>query len=79
MGEREECRELLEQLSAWLDGDLDEGSCASLEEHLRRCSRCRTCREILSASLSLCGRRSELSDDARSRILGKVRRELGGD
>ena len=79
MTDPDRCRELLEKLSAWLDGDLDPENCADLEGHLRSCARCRACREILSASITLCGRREELSGGARARMLARIRRELGGD
>lgn len=34
------CRDLLEKLSEFVDGELDEASCAELEAHLAECEPC---------------------------------------
>ena len=35
------CRELLDALSDYVDGELDESLCADIEEHLKDCNPCR--------------------------------------
>ena len=34
------CRELLERLSEYLDGELDEAACAEIESHMADCEPC---------------------------------------
>jgi predicted anti-sigma-YlaC factor YlaD len=36
-----QCRDLLDALSDYVDGDLDESVCAGIEEHLKGCNPCR--------------------------------------
>lgn len=35
-----DCRELIENLYLWLDGELDDDRCAELEAHMTGCSDC---------------------------------------
>jgi anti-sigma factor RsiW len=35
------CRDLLDALSDYVDGELDESLCADIEEHLKDCNPCR--------------------------------------
>lgn len=48
------CDVLLEQLSAYLDGDLSEAQCQVIAQHARRCSRCRTVIADLRRTSGLC-------------------------
>ena len=36
-----ECRELLKDLSDYVDGDLDETLCLEIEQHMAECDNCR--------------------------------------
>lgn len=38
--DHDDCSELIDNLFLLLDGELAEGTCADLEEHLRRCHGC---------------------------------------
>lgn len=40
MGDYVDCGELIENLFLMIDGELAAGTCADLEEHLRRCHGC---------------------------------------
>ena len=35
------CKDLLEAISDYVDGELDESLCADIEEHLKNCEPCR--------------------------------------
>jgi len=48
------CTEYLSNLSDYLDGELDEGLCEELENHLRGCNNCRIMVDTLKQTVSLC-------------------------
>jgi RNA polymerase sigma-70 factor (ECF subfamily) len=47
------CRELVERLSEYLDGELDPGMCAEVEEHLGGCPPCEAFLESLRRTVAL--------------------------
>jgi anti-sigma factor RsiW len=48
------CREMLERISAYLDGDLDERSCRDVRRHCRDCPACATLLANLERTVGLC-------------------------
>lgn len=50
------CDMLIEQLSAFLDGDLSAPECARIQRHARQCPRCTTLTEELQGTIGLCRR-----------------------
>ena len=50
------CDVLLEQLSAYLDGDLAAGECRAIERHCRTCARCAAVTDDLRRTTGLCRR-----------------------
>ena len=50
---REECRHLLECLSEYVDGTLEEQLCAELERHLADCEDCRVVVDTLHKTVYL--------------------------
>jgi RNA polymerase sigma-70 factor (ECF subfamily) len=50
------CPDIVELFSKHLEGDISGTVCRSLEEHIRRCDRCRARCDSLRATLSLCSR-----------------------
>ena len=49
----ESCRDLLGQLSDYVDGDLDQDLCRALEAHMAGCDNCRTVVDTLSETVHL--------------------------
>lgn len=49
----ETCRELIAQLSAFLDGELDDTLCAKIEQHLAECPYCHTVADTVQTMLAL--------------------------
>lgn len=49
----ETCRELKDQLSAFLDGELDEAVCREIERHLNECGNCRVMVDTLKKTIVL--------------------------
>ncbi len=47
------CLELKAQLSDYIDGDLNEGLCKELEEHLANCDNCRVVVDTLRKTILL--------------------------
>jgi anti-sigma factor RsiW len=50
---KNECAELAERLSAFLDGEAPEADVAGLLQHLEKCHYCRSCLETLRATRAL--------------------------
>jgi len=48
------CPELAHELAAYAGADIDQATCARIEEHLARCSRCAGACAALQRSVSLC-------------------------
>jgi RNA polymerase sigma-70 factor (ECF subfamily) len=50
------CPELAQELSAYVDAEIDQATCAQVEDHLARCPRCAGACEALQRTVSLCRR-----------------------
>ena len=53
MHRHEECRQLLDSLSAYVDGDLQQELCDEIELHMKDCDNCRIVVDTLSKTISL--------------------------
>ena len=51
---RPECRDVLTQISAYLDGDLDKAVCETIEQHCVTCPSCAAVVEGLKQTVGLC-------------------------
>ena len=51
---KSECKEMLSQISAYLDGDLDAGACGVIERHCTTCTECAAIVEDLRKTTGLC-------------------------
>jgi len=72
------CREVLSNISGYLDGELDTTACAAIERH---CVMCPTCAELvkgLRETVGLCRQAATvpLPDAVRRRAIESVRRLL---
>lgn len=73
---QEDCRVLLERLSAYLDGDLPAPACRSIERHARGCSKCTEVIRDLRSTVGLCQQAAKrpLPVAVRRRAQDRVRR-----
>ncbi len=79
------CRELLERLSRYIDGDLEPRERRALVTHLRRCPCCEEFADSLRRTVLLCqeaGKRRlppDVRARARSRIVELLQHDVTGD
>lgn len=73
-----ECTALLTAISAYLDGELDQVACASVEQHAAACPRCAAVIDGLRRTIGLCREVGEASlpEAVRVRARESVRRLL---
>jgi RNA polymerase sigma-70 factor (ECF subfamily) len=70
------CPELAHELAAYSSADIDQATCARIEEHLARCTRCRSACTALQRTVGLC--RSIPGDEVPAPVRAAVRRALRG-
>jgi anti-sigma factor (TIGR02949 family) len=61
MAHDENCRDFLDLLSDYVDGDLQEDLCADIEQHMRDCENCRIVIDTLRKTVYLYRSTSELT------------------
>jgi anti-sigma factor (TIGR02949 family) len=75
MHRHEDCRKLLDSLSAFHDGELPQELCAEIEEHMKNCDNCRIVVDTLGKTISLYQTTSEeitVPDDVRQRLFHRL-------
>jgi anti-sigma factor RsiW len=72
------CRELLQNVSAYLDGELDATACDAIERHSHDCPACATLVEGLRKTVGLCRQAAhvDLPESVRQRAKSAVRQLL---
>jgi anti-sigma factor RsiW len=72
------CRETLQNISAYLDGELDATACEVIEQHSRGCTGCAALVEGLRRTSGLCRQAGQvdLPEDVRQRARASVQRLL---
>jgi anti-sigma factor RsiW len=72
------CKEVLANISGYLDGDLDTTACDAIERHCRECADCATLVDGLRQTVGLCREAGQtpLPDAVRQRALESVRELL---
>ena len=73
-GERPACRALIGELSAYAAAEIDQATCARIEQHLRECPSCAGACEALGRTVSLCRRIP--GDDVPAPVRRAVRQAL---
>jgi anti-sigma factor RsiW len=78
------CREYLENLCSYVDGEADEALCAEIEKHLADCPDCRIMVDTLRQTVKLCreGEEHPLPEDLKAkmhRILAEKWKEKFGE
>ena len=73
------CREMLERLSEYLDGELGEPGCAEIEGHLHDCEPCVRFLQSLRATVAHVGslKRAALPEEVRQACLLAYERHCG--
>lgn len=69
------CQEIMEQLNAYIDGELEPNLCAYLESHLESCTDCQVVFNTLKKTIELCqkdGQETTLPPGARQRLLASL-------
>lgn len=81
MNQRLACRELLERLSAYLDGDLAAPECHQIDAHCRDCADCRALIQGLRDTMGLCQKAASTPVPAsiRRRVRARVRALLADE
>jgi anti-sigma factor RsiW len=66
----ETCKNLLSQLSDYIDGELEEALCAEIEKHMSDCSDCQAVVNTLEKTVELyrTTERAEVPPDVQSRL-----------
>jgi anti-sigma factor RsiW len=73
------CESLLDQISAYLDGDLGAATCEAIERHASSCDRCAVVIEDFRKTTGLCRTAADapLPDTVRALAQARVRALLG--
>lgn len=75
MHRHEECRQLLNSLSDYVDGNLQQELCDEIELHMKDCENCRIVIDTLSKTVSLYQTSSEAAvfpDEVRQRLFHRL-------
>ena len=66
----ENCRDLLDGLSDYLDGEASEELCAEIQRHVSECRKCRVVVDTLGKTVKLYHQlpKTDLADSARERL-----------
>jgi anti-sigma factor RsiW len=72
------CRDVLANISAYLDGELDTTACDAIERHCQECASCAALVKGLRETVGLCRQAATvpLPEDVRQRARESVRRLL---
>ena len=76
--EPKKCHQLLNSLSAYVDGELDEELCADIEQHLQECENCRVILDTLKKTIYLYQVTSDTEDvpvEVRQRLYRRLELE----
>jgi anti-sigma factor (TIGR02949 family) len=71
------CKEVIRQMSEFIDGDLDECRCDSVKSHLEECPACRGVFDTFRTTIDLSKKllRTQIPEDIRSRLREKLKDE----
>ncbi len=76
MNDHENCHHFLNELSEYVDGELDESLCHEIEKHLAHCEKCRIVVDTLKKTIFLYHETTEtpeLPSDVRSRLYRRLK------
>ncbi len=66
----EKCGKLIQNISDYIDGEVDESLCSELEEHLTGCDNCRIMVDTLKQTFFLCrdGKKENLPESLQNKL-----------
>ncbi len=67
-----DCKEMIQNLNSYVDGELDSSLCSDIESHLKTCTKCRVVVNTLKKTIQLYqedGEETTLTPEARQRLL----------
>jgi predicted anti-sigma-YlaC factor YlaD len=67
-----ECRSLLDSLSDYVDGTLDEGLCKTIESHVAECQNCRIVVDTLRKTISLYQKSAAVDEKLPEAVRGRL-------
>ncbi len=69
------CREYIDDLNGFLDGELDDDLCREIEQHIGQCNNCRIMVDTMRQTVALCreGRPEKLPPDLEAKLSSKLR------
>lgn len=78
----DDCRKFINQMHAYIDGELDQSHCSEFESHLDNCTDCRIVVNTLEKTIHLVqadGKEIILPADARRRLFTRLGLEYPGN
>lgn len=74
-----DCRQMLQDLNLYIDGELEKELCQKLEAHLKGCARCRIVLDTTKRTIQLYRNQTpmELPDDVRQRLHAALQTRWG--
>lgn len=74
MHDHEKCRELFAKLSEYMDNELDQADCDTIEAHLQQCPPCQACLATLKQTVALCRKMksSDMPKEASDRLRAMI-------
>jgi RNA polymerase sigma-70 factor (ECF subfamily) len=78
MHDPKKCRELFAKLSEYLDNELGQADCKTIEAHLKQCPPCQACLATLKRTVAMCRemKSSEMPKEASDRLRTMVRQMM---
>lgn len=80
MHDHQQCRELFEKLSEYIDNELDQADCDTIEKHLRQCPPCQACLATLQQTVAMCRelKSSAIPEDVSNRLRAMIEQMTTG-
>jgi RNA polymerase sigma-70 factor (ECF subfamily) len=74
MDDHQQCYELFDKLSKYMDNELDQADCKTIEAHLQQCPPCQACLATLKQTVALCRemKSSDMPEEASRRLRATI-------
>ncbi|MFC5752578.1 mycothiol system anti-sigma-R factor [Actinomadura rugatobispora] len=74
------CEEVLARVYTYLDGELDQGGCGEVQQHLEECGPCLReygLEEAVKKLVNKCCRSDQAPEDLRAKVMGRIEEVCG--
>lgn len=73
------CEEILQKISEYIDGELDNGECQSIKQHIDTCSFCKKFVKSFTRNIDLCKEllKVDMPEEVREKLRQKLQNEYG--